>query len=147
MVEGPIVELRHHTLLDSNNKYHRYLAIVVDVLWGCNRTFDAQGREILSDLELRAQSAWEHFLHGTFGLCVANPISEAHIARKEILQEKLNSLSDQGNKFSFTTDEAHALSQLIDEYAEASMPFSPAEFELSSRKRLVQDLRLRIQNS
>jgi hypothetical protein len=46
MVEGPIVELRHHTLLDSNNKYHRYLAIVVDVLWGHNRTFDAQGREI-----------------------------------------------------------------------------------------------------
>ena len=129
---------------------HNFVAALKELntcLWRLPDCFDAQGREISSGLELRAQSAWEHFLHGTFGLCVAKPISEAHIARKEILQEKLNSLSDQGNKFSFTTDEAHALSQLIDEYAEASMPFSPAEFELSSRKRLVQDLRLRIQNS
>ena len=116
-------------------------------LWRLPDCFDAQGKDIASGLELRAQSAWEQFLHGTFGLCVANPISEAHIAQKEILQEKLNSLSEQGNKLNFTTEEGNDLLQLIDEYAEASMPFSPAEFELSSRKKLVQDLRLRIQNS
>ena len=116
-------------------------------LWLLPDCVDAKGHEISAGFELRAQSAWEHFLHGTFGLCVANPISEAEIARKEILQEKLNCLSEQGNKLKFTTEEASALLQLIDEYAEASMPFSPAEFELSSRKGLVQDLRLRIQNS
>lgn len=115
-------------------------------LWRLPDCIDALGQENSSGFELRAQSAWEHFLHGTYGLCVANPTSEAEIARKEILQEKLNILSEQGNKVSFTMDEANTILQLIDDYAEASMPFSPAEFALSSRKRLVQDLRLRMQN-
>ena len=136
-------------LLKTRFKHNFILALkeLDTKVWRLPDCFDAEGQELASGLERRAQSAWEHFLHGTFGLCVANPISEAHIARKEILQEKLNSLSDQGNKLSFTTDEAHAMLQLIEDYAEASMPFSPAEFELSSRKKLVQDLRLRIQNS
>jgi hypothetical protein len=30
-IEGKIVELRHHTLIDSNKTYHRYLAIVIQV--------------------------------------------------------------------------------------------------------------------
>jgi hypothetical protein len=38
------------------------------------------------------------------------------------------------------------LLQLIDDYAISSMPFSPAEYERSSRKRLVDDLRSAVAN-
>lgn len=33
-------------MVDANGTYHRFLAIVVDVQWGHNRTFDAHGTEI-----------------------------------------------------------------------------------------------------
>ena len=46
MLEGKIAELRHHTLLDGEKMYHRFLAIVLDVEKGHNRTFDDSGKEI-----------------------------------------------------------------------------------------------------
>ncbi len=45
-VEGKIVQLRNHTIIDEAKTYHRYLAIVLDVARGNNRTFDEQGKEI-----------------------------------------------------------------------------------------------------
>jgi hypothetical protein len=95
-------------------------------------------------LRARVESTWEHFLLGTFGLCVADPSSEAAIARKEVLQEKLTMLSDNGAKNEFSEAEARALLELIDAYAQAAMPFSPIEYAVSSRKRLVEDLSARI---
>jgi hypothetical protein len=81
---------------------------------------------------------------GTFALCVANPISEAHIAYKEVLQEKLAQQSESGAKMVFSPQEVFAMSELIDRYAAAAMPFSPIEYALSSRKRLVEELRANI---
>lgn len=49
MVEGPIVELRHHTLKDSAGAYHRFLAVVVDCTGGHLRVFNAQGVEVEAD--------------------------------------------------------------------------------------------------
>jgi Family of unknown function (DUF6058) len=107
-------------------------------------SFTPEGTVITEGLNLRTDSAWQHFLKGTFGLCIANPISEAAIARKEILQEKLSALSENGSKTHYSQAEKPILLALIDEYAAASMPFSPIEYPRSSRKRLVDDLKTRI---
>lgn len=112
--------------------------------WRLHDCFDASGAPIAAGLHHRIGHAWTHFLHGTFGLCVANPISEAAIAEKEVLQEKLIALSENGNKTEFTESEAPEILALIDIYAQSAMPFSPIDYPISSRKRLVEDLRARV---
>jgi hypothetical protein len=109
--------------------------------WRLHDSFDDDGAPIADGLRTRTDNAWEYFLNGTYGLCVANPISEAHIAYKEVLQEKLTQQSDNGKRTLFSPQQALATHELIDAYAAASMPFSPTEYALSSRKRLVEDLR------
>lgn len=113
-------------------------------LWRMPDCFVENGDRVPAGMQARLQAAWEHHLHGTFGLCVANPESEATIARKEIVQEKLSALSENGAKQAFTRAEAAQVLELIDEYALCSMPFSPVEYPLSSRRRLVTDLRPRV---
>ena len=108
--------------------------------------FDESGGVIVAGIMKRCETAWMYFLNGTFGLCVADPSTIANIARKEILQEKLTVLSQNGQISDFSQEEAQALLRLIDDYAASSMPFSPAEYARSSRKRLVNDLRLRLIN-
>ncbi|MBY0573364.1 MAG: hypothetical protein K2P84_06750, partial [Undibacterium sp.] len=58
-------------------------------IWRLQDSFDDRGNPLQEGLNQRCDFIWEHFLLGTCGLCVANPISESAIARKEILQEKL----------------------------------------------------------
>jgi uncharacterized protein (DUF952 family) len=110
-------------------------------LYRLTDAFDASGNRIPAGLNARLDSAWEHFRRGTFGLCVANPVDALAIARKEVLQEKLTAATQNGAKRSFDAAEIPAIRQLIDDYAESSMPFSPIEYSRSSRKRLVDDLR------
>lgn len=109
--------------------------------WRLHDSFDENGAPIADGLLIRTDNAWKYFLNGTFSLCVANPISEAHIACKEILQEKLTQLSENGSKRAYSRQQARAMHELIDAYAAAAMFFSPVEYPLSSRKRLVEDLR------
>ncbi|MFC7420251.1 DUF6058 family natural product biosynthesis protein [Iodobacter arcticus] len=109
-------------------------------IWPLKDSFNEDSSPIALGLETRSHAAWEHFLQGTFGLCVAYPVSEAAIAEKEVLQEKLN---DQSNT-NFTEAEIPNLLILIDAFAKASMPFSPIDYPFSSRKRLVDDFRLRL---
>lgn len=110
-------------------------------LYRLTDAFDAQGNRIPAGLSARLDSAWDHFLRGTFGLCVANPESALAIARKEVLQEHLAAVTLNGTKASFAAAEIPAIRRLIDDYAAATMPFSPIEYSRSSRKRLVEDLR------
>jgi hypothetical protein len=112
--------------------------------WRLQDSFDENGAPIVDGLRARTDSAWTYFLNGTFAMCVANPISEAHIACKEILQEKLTRQSENGSKTMFSSQQAKAMHELIDAYAAAAMFFSPVEYPLSSRKRLVEDLRANI---
>jgi hypothetical protein len=109
--------------------------------------FDDAGEPLSAGLSARMESAWEHFLRGTFGLCVANPESAASIARKEVLQEQLTALTHNGTRTVFSPNELPSLRKLIDAYAAASMPFSPIEYPRSSRKRLVDDLRRSLDSS
>jgi hypothetical protein len=121
----------------------RALADLNASVWRLRDAFAEDGA-MLEGLPARIDSMWDHFLHGTFGLCVANPVSELEIARKEVLQEKLTALSAEGSLQASSETEAHALHGLIDAYAAAAMPFSPIEFGLSSRKRLVDNLKARL---
>jgi hypothetical protein len=116
-------------------------------IWRLPDSFDDAGRALSSGLEARYELIWQHFLLGTIGLCVRHPLTEAAIAHKEVLQEKLSALSDNGAKSIFTDAEAQELLALITAYADATMPFSPIEFPISSRKRLVDDLRLKIEHA
>lgn len=108
--------------------------------------FDENNAVINAGMAKRCETAWMYFLNGTFGLCVADPSTIANIARKEILQEKLSQLSQNGQGSEFSREETQALLKLIDDYAASSMSFSPAEYARTSRKRLVDDLRLRLTN-
>ncbi len=133
-------QLREHFA----DRFVAALAILNRTTWRLLDSFDDDGKPIDKGLRLRTDTAWKYFLNGTFGLCVANPMSEAHIARKEILQEKLAAMSENGERNVFAPIEVAGLLQLIDDYAEASMPFSPIEYHRSSRKRLVDDLRVKL---
>jgi len=128
-------------------KFATALAALNLSIWRLHDSFGDDGAPIDDGLRARTDAAWEYFLNGTFALCVANPISEAHIAYKEVLQEKLTQISDNGSKTVFSPQLAQATHELIDAYAAASMPFSPIEYSASSRKRLVEDLRANIRAS
>ncbi len=130
-----------------SDRFVAALAILNLTTWRLLDSFDDDGKPIEKGLRLRTETAWKYFLNGTFGLCVANPVSEAHIARKEILQEKLAAMSENGSRSVFAPIEVAGLLQLIDDYAEASMPFSPVEYHRSSRKRLVDDMRVKLGDS
>lgn len=92
-------------------------------------------------IEKKIQDFLPYFLNGTFGLCIADPSSGTSIARKEVLQHQLTELTENGSNPSPEAMSKSELLQLIDDYAMSSMPFSPAEYQRSSRKRLVDDLR------
>lgn len=128
-------------------KFGAALAMLNHTTWRLRDSFADDGTPIADGLRARTDAAWTHFLNGTFGLCVANPISEAHIAYKEVLQEKLSAQSDNGRRSLFAPPEVAPMLELIDAYAAASMPFSPVEYGRSSRKRLVEDLRPRLRQA
>jgi hypothetical protein len=120
-------------------KFATALATLNLTTWRLRDSFDDDGAVIADGLRTRTDSAWKYFLNGTFALCVANPISEARIAYKEVLQEKLVQLSENGAKTVFSPQQGLAMHALIDAYAAAAV-----EYALSSRKRLVEDLRANI---
>lgn len=100
-----------------------------------------------AEIEGRVEAYLPYFWNGTFSLCVADPSTGAGIARKEMLQERLTALTANGANARPEGMAESELLELIDAYAQSSMRFSPAEFERSSRKRLVDDLRAKILNS
>lgn len=107
-------------------------------------SFTESGEVLPKGLNLRTESAWGSFLKGIFSLCVADPSSERSIAHKEILQEALTELTDGGSKADFSAESRRHVIELIDQYAVAAMPFSPPEYPSSSRKRLVEDLKAKL---
>ena len=114
---------------------------VLDVLTQELRTALTSYGHSPAAVQTKIQDYIPYFLDGTFGLCVADPSTGAGIARKETLQEMLTEITDNGSNPSPAGMARDELLQLIDDYAASSMPFSPAEYPRSSRKRLVDDLR------
>jgi Family of unknown function (DUF6058) len=83
---------------------------------------------------------WTHFLAGTFALCVRDATDVATICEKEIVQLRLAAATEHGAKRIFSAAEASSTRKLIARYLDASMAFSPAEYDRSSRRRLVADV-------
>lgn len=135
------VRTETHVKEEFTTAYAAALAKHNSTTWRLADSFDELNRPIATGLDIRVEAAWMYFLNGTFGLCVTNPVSEAAIAYKEVLQEKLMALSENGGKRVYSAQQARAMQELIDAYAAAAMPFSPVDYPLSSRKRLVEDLR------
>ncbi|MFZ6777067.1 DUF6058 family natural product biosynthesis protein [Undibacterium sp. Ji83W] len=125
-----------------------YIAALTELnasVWHLQDCFEADGTANTTGLMKNAESHWKHFLLGTFGICTANPVSAAEIARKGVLQEKLSHLTANGSKTDFSATEAREILPVVDAFANAAMWFSPAEYARSSRKRLVDDMRPRLQ--
>lgn len=110
-------------------------------------SFTDDGEVIGVAVDLRTEDAWNYFVKGVFSLCVADPSSENSIAHKEVLQEALIYLTDNGAKADYSAEEKQRVLGLIDQYERAAMPFSPVEYPLSSRKWLVEDLRRKLKQS
>ena len=134
--------------LDLSERFRRRFS---DALKDLDRTlfrltdsFTDSGEVISSGLSARSESAWSAHISGVFGLCVAYPSSEESIARKEVLQEALSEFRRSKLGAELGQKEIDQVVDLIDQYAEASMPFAPPEYPISSRKSLVDDLRVSI---
>jgi hypothetical protein len=106
--------------------------------------FADDGSVLAAGLDARARGAWEAFERGIYGLCVADPASEQSIARKEVLQEALARVDEEGEAALAAHGGRQRVLELVEHYARAAMPFSPPEYPRSSRKRLVEDLRERL---
>jgi hypothetical protein len=121
--------------LEASFKQHfaEALAELDQTVFRLPDSFNASGEPVIAGLAARTESAWQAFLKGIFGLCVADPSTAQSIARKEILQEALSAYSDS------EPDQPGKIRALIAEYAKAAMPFTPQEYPRSSRKRLVED--------
>lgn len=104
-------------------------------------SFTQNGHIIADGLNTRTNAAWDYFLKGVFSLCVADPSTVESITIKEVLQEALITLSNNGLRTDYSIEEKNHILNLINQYERAAMPFSPAEYPNSSRKRLVEDLR------
>jgi len=141
LASGPAHTAKARLEAQFHANFSAALAELNGTAWRLVDSFDDAGAPIVTGLAARMDSAWMYFLNGTFGLCVANPVSEAQIAHKEVLQEKLVQLSENGSKARYAPQQEQDMHALIDAYAAAAMPFSPIEYPLSSRKRLVEDLR------
>jgi Family of unknown function (DUF6058) len=110
-------------------------------VWRLKDCFADDGSLIPDGYAARFAYTWDHFLHGTYGVCVAHPTAELAIARKEVLQEKLTALTENGTRTDYLASELPELQQTLDDYDRAAMPFSPVDYPLSSRKRLIDDVR------
>ncbi|MGG6462015.1 DUF6058 family natural product biosynthesis protein [Solilutibacter silvestris] len=134
-----------HAMHDAfTREFRQALTSLNQTTWRLADAFDDEGNEIPSGIERRAESAWQSFLDGTFNLCVADPSSASSIARKEILQEKLTAVTHNGSTITPDAISRTELHALVLDYAGSCMPFSPAEYPHSSRKRLVDDLLTRL---
>jgi hypothetical protein len=111
-------------------------------LWPARDAFDAGSSPIPAGLKARCEAMWAHFMKGSYGICVAHPISEQAIVRKQLLMEKLMALTANGSRREFAPDEANEVADTMASYTAACMPFSPLEYPMSTSKRLIDDLKL-----
>jgi hypothetical protein len=85
-------------------------------------------------------STLKHFRAGTYGVCVRDCDCEDRIARKEIAVERLSCLTNDGTRRNFAAQELSQVRLAICEYNAIAMPFSPLDYPMSSRKRLIAGL-------
>jgi hypothetical protein len=110
-------------------------------------TFSESGELNRARFDARFEESWEALIDGVYNLCVADPSNERSIARKEMLQEYLQAVSAKVSAGeTLAASERSRVLSLIQQYADAAMPFAPPEYPRSSRKRLVEDFARALQS-
>lgn len=102
--------------------------------------FNERGEYIPVRFDDYVEKVFQDWLQGVYGICVVDSASPCIIAKKEILQRYLKSLTKDGSKSDFTEEEKNLLSKAGQEYLTVTMPFAPHEYPRSSRKRFVDDI-------
>ncbi|MCJ8338098.1 MAG: DUF6058 family natural product biosynthesis protein [Pseudomonadales bacterium] len=106
--------------------------------------FDNQGTLLEPQLKNKAEQTWNDHLNGSYGLCVVNPNSVSAIIEKQIAVRRLASATENGNKSKFSQQQQTEFFVAAEKFDQVAMPFSPADYPLSSRKRLLDDIKTRL---
>ena len=104
---------------------------------------DDYGTLLDCQLKEKAEQTWNDHLNGAYGLCVVNPSSVAAIIEKQIAVRRLASATENGKKQKLSDKEQTEFLVAAKEFDKVAMPFSPADYPLSSRKRLLDDMKAR----
>lgn len=114
-----------------------------------NESFKKAFPEIIENPESfqrRANDTWLHHLLGTFGVCVKKPSCIRQIIKKQVAVSVLCKVTNDGERSEYTDNELIELYKWFDAYDKVAMPFSPADYDKSSRKRLVDNVKDKIIN-
>lgn len=101
-------------------------------------TLETRDPKLGAGLAAHLRDEWGHFLAGTYGLCTRSGLPE-DIAAKELAICVIKELTANDN----AAPDRERLRQAVDLLDRASSPFAPHERARSSRRRLVDDVRLR----
>ncbi len=106
--------------------------------------FDDKGIFIESLLKKKAAQTCSEHLSGAYGVCVVNPNSVSAIIEKQIAVRRLTSVTENGNKQKFSDQQQTEFLRAAERFDQVAMPFSPADYPHSSRRRLLDDIRARL---
>ncbi len=109
--------------------------------FGFQRCFIKEGIFEEKQTTKMLKNKWRHFLEGTYGLCVKEPTTARSITRKLIAVSRLAQLTNDGKKKSFLPEERGQVISAMREFDAVVAKFDPVNYPISSRKRLLDDLR------
>lgn len=133
--------------LQFSEGFQAALADLNITTWRLPDSFSDDGCRLVSGSRESSDVLWEHFLRGTFGLCVAMPVSAASSAWTTALQAKLTHLGGNGARNEFSADQSEPMRTLIAAFAAfaaSALTLSPIEYHLGNRKRMLEELPPRI---
>ena len=84
---------------------------------------------------------WHNWRKGTWGICVYGSEDMFNVARKTIAVQRLKLLTQDGTKQTYTPDEARDVRAALAEYEAIVPPFSPHDYDQTSRAHLVDAVR------
>lgn len=131
------MRIRFKKLFIENNAY----------LYGFEYLFDIN-QTLLDDVfEKEFQEILFYWRNGTYSLCVKNMVNEDRLFHKKLTQRWLKKLTHDGTKKEYTSEEKANLKIALAKYEEYIMPFSPFEYPMSSKKNLVDNIKLLLEKS
>ena len=96
------------------------------------------------EIDAAWENTWTHFLKGTYGVCVINPIDGKNIAKKQNAAANLREFTENGQRSIQNQEEWQKYLYLVEQYNLHTMPFAPWDHYLSSRNLLVDDFKSRV---
>jgi len=103
--------------------------------------FNCKDSKLNSNVIEHINAEWQHFLNGTYGLCTKSGLPE-DIAGKELAIIEINRLI---NIDKLSENQQTQLNSLVNILDKSSALFAPHERSRSSRRRLIDDVRVKYQ--